>query len=380
MLALPPANVAAVIGRAHRNATSRPLRSAPLRRGWSVAITDGYTTETVWDFAREPLIGCGQLQFEKDGGARMKPRLHSSRSSLTNPRGGVVHTLRARRRTLCRLGYDATVLAPDTSGTGFFRETLCCTVSVAASRVGRDVTAMVETRVADYIRHLERPVHRGFDVWLRPGLAYPAMRWRRSRARPDRELRHCFHVDGFADPRLTALQVRAIAADRLFAVSRLCRWAGSPGEFDRVPHLIGNGVDMERILGGRGCDRCIVAGPAESCRRARFSRHRGVETRKNTSSHPRRAFHHRVPRLPSVGVSPSRAAPRCSTTMPTRPTLRRRWRRVAAGQRHDPRSPGQPGHRAAPCRAADVMVFPGRPRKGFGLVVLEAMASGDCRW
>ena len=30
--------------------------------GQRVAITDGHATETIWDFAREPLIGCGQRQ------------------------------------------------------------------------------------------------------------------------------------------------------------------------------------------------------------------------------------------------------------------------------------------------------------------------------
>jgi uncharacterized protein len=33
--------------------------------GWHVAITDGHATETIWDFAREPLIGCGQRQLKK---------------------------------------------------------------------------------------------------------------------------------------------------------------------------------------------------------------------------------------------------------------------------------------------------------------------------
>ncbi len=33
--------------------------------GRHVAVTDGHATETIWDFAREPLIGCGQAQFDK---------------------------------------------------------------------------------------------------------------------------------------------------------------------------------------------------------------------------------------------------------------------------------------------------------------------------
>ena len=48
-------------------------------------------------------------------------------------------------------------------GAGFFRDTLCRTSCVVASSVGRDVTAMVETRIADYVRYFER----GRTEWLR---------------------------------------------------------------------------------------------------------------------------------------------------------------------------------------------------------------------
>jgi AIR synthase-related protein len=64
VLAVPPANVAAVIGRFARRGIA-VAEIGTIAAGRRVAITDGHTTETVWDFAREPLIGCGQLQFEK---------------------------------------------------------------------------------------------------------------------------------------------------------------------------------------------------------------------------------------------------------------------------------------------------------------------------
>src|SRR5258708_19735033 len=82
----------------------------------------------------------------------------------TNPRGGVVHALELGD-ALCRLGHDATVHAPDAGSRGFFRNALARTVCVAASPVGRSVATMVETRIADYLRHSERAAHRGFDVW-----------------------------------------------------------------------------------------------------------------------------------------------------------------------------------------------------------------------
>jgi uncharacterized protein len=63
VLAVPPANLAAVIARFTRRGIAAAEIGA-IAAGRRVAITDGHTTETVWDFAREPLIGCGQSQFE----------------------------------------------------------------------------------------------------------------------------------------------------------------------------------------------------------------------------------------------------------------------------------------------------------------------------
>ena len=55
--------------------------------------------------------------------------------------------------------------APDGRGAGFFRATLCGTSCVPASPVGCDITTMVETRIADYVRYFERTQNRRFDIW-----------------------------------------------------------------------------------------------------------------------------------------------------------------------------------------------------------------------
>jgi hypothetical protein len=63
VLSVAPANVAAVIGRfAARGIATAEI--GEIAAGRCVAITDGHATETVWDFAREPLIGCGRRQTE----------------------------------------------------------------------------------------------------------------------------------------------------------------------------------------------------------------------------------------------------------------------------------------------------------------------------
>src|SRR5258708_32048968 len=129
----------------------------------------------------------------------------------TNPRGGVVHALELGD-ALCRLGHDATVHAPDAASRGFFRNALARTVCVAASPVGRGVATLVETRIADYLRHFERAAHRGFDVWhAQDGISANALATLKERGLIAGFARTVHHVDDFADPRIPALPLPAIS-------------------------------------------------------------------------------------------------------------------------------------------------------------------------
>ena len=62
ILAVAPSKVDAVIGRF----AARGIAAAEVgafSRGSRVAITNGRATETIWDFEREPLIGCGRARL-----------------------------------------------------------------------------------------------------------------------------------------------------------------------------------------------------------------------------------------------------------------------------------------------------------------------------
>jgi AIR synthase-related protein len=66
ILAVAPAKVDAVIGRF----AARGIAAAEVgafARGSRVAVTDGRATETIWDFAHEPLIGCGKTRLATAG-------------------------------------------------------------------------------------------------------------------------------------------------------------------------------------------------------------------------------------------------------------------------------------------------------------------------
>ena len=140
------------------------------------------------------------------------------------------------------------MFAPDASRAGFFRHTLCATSCVPASPVGRDVRAMVETRVADYLRY--------FASIRKPALRHLARAGRHFGKRagdaegtwPDPGFaRTVHHVDAFDDERLVALQQRSImAADQLFVVGQLWRdWLAR--ELKRDACYVGNGVDRNRF-------------------------------------------------------------------------------------------------------------------------------------
>lgn len=292
-----------------------------------------------------------------------------------NPRGGVVHALELGD-ALTRFGHWATVFAPDATGKGFFRSTLCQTSLVEGTPVERNVRVMAEARVADYLRHFQRAEHRRFDVWhAQDGISANALATLKERRHISGFARTVHHVDTFDDERLNVLQLRGIrAADHLFVVSRVWReWLAI--EQGRDARNIGNGVDTGRFS--------PTPDETDSELRARlglphdapiFLAVGGVEERKNTT------------RILQAWLALRSQVPSA-------------WLLVVGGaslldhgeyQAHFAALLGQSGTAAqaviqtgpwpqklmpALYRAAAALVFPST-REGFGLVVLEAMAAG----
>ena len=306
----------------------------------------------------------------------MKPALRiATLTHSTNPRGGVVHALELGD-ALSRLGYEATVFAPDATGAGFFRDTLCATCCVASSPPKRDVRAMVETRIADYVCHFEREDNRRFDLWhAQDGISGNALATLKERGLVEGFARTVHHVDTFDDERLRALQLRAIeAADHLFVVSRLWRdWLAR--EFGRDATLVGNGVDTRRFS--------PMADATDEELRARlglppgapvFLAVGGVEERKNTIR-LLQAFQAMRLQYPSARLLIAGGA-----SLLDHGAYQARFAGVLA---HGGAAAGavirtgQLRQRLMPAlyRAATALVFPSI-KEGFGLVVLEAMASG----
>jgi glycosyltransferase-like protein len=297
----------------------------------------------------------------------------------TNPRGGVVHALELGE-ALGRLGHEPTVYAPDATGAGFFRDASCRTACVAAAPAGRDVLAMVEARIADYVRHFESARNRQFDVWhAQDGISGNALATLKERGLIQCFARTVHHVDTFDDDRLSALQLRSItAADDLFVVSRTWRqWLRRElgRELGRDACYVGNGVDMDRFSPTPDAtDATLRARLGLSPGTPVFLAVGGVEERKNTIRlfEAFRAVHARHPtcRLVIAG----------GASLLDHGAYQERFSAVLAQS-------GMPDHaviRTGPWpqelmpalyRAATTLAFPST-KEGFGLVALEAMACG----
>jgi glycosyltransferase-like protein len=293
----------------------------------------------------------------------------------TNPRGGVVHALELGE-ALGHLGHEPTVYAPDVTGAGFYRDASCRTACVAATPAGRDVVAMVESRIADYVHYFGSARNRQFDIWhAQDGISGNALATLKEHGFIQGFARTVHHVDTFDDDRLSALQLRSItAADGLFVVSRMWKqWLER--ELNRDAHHVGNGVDMQRFSTTPDVtDAALHARLGLSPGTPVFLAVGGVEERKNT-----------IRLLEAFGAVHARH-PACRLVIAGGASLldhgayQERFS-VAVAQSGLPdeavilTGPWPQELMPALYRAATTLVFPST-KEGFGLVVLEAMASG----
>jgi glycosyltransferase-like protein len=292
----------------------------------------------------------------------------------TLPRGGVVHAM-CLSEALDGLGVETTLHAPDATSRGFFREPRCATIAFPVEPALPQTADMVEQRIGDYVRWFRRTENRGFDLYhAHDGIGANALATLKEEGLISSFIRTVHHLDDFSDPRLVRRQARSIlAADALMVVSGLWR-NNLITRFGREAEVGGNGVDASRYSSRADGTEAelkdrfgLGAGPV-------FLSIGGVEARKNTT------------RILQAFAQIHRARPDARLVIAGGASLLDHHSYQAAFGREltalgegasavsllgpvaDPDMPGL-------YRLASALVF-ASVKEGFGLCVLEAMASG----
>jgi glycosyltransferase-like protein len=292
----------------------------------------------------------------------------------TNPRGGVVHAM-SLSEALGAQGLQATLHAPDVSGRGFFRAPKCETVPFAVAPAPRDAYAMVEQRIDDYINWFRETENRRFDVYhAHDGISGNAMATLKAQGLIPGYCRTVHHVDDFADPRLARLQERSIVrADALLVVSE--EWRRRLKEdYGLDAQVGGNGVDSVRFSPRPDASDLALAVRLGVSDGPMLLSVGGVEPRKNTIR-LLQAFGEIAPAVPRARLVIAGGASLLDHSHygeAFRDTLSSLGARagsvVITGPVDDVDMP-------ALYRLASVLVF-ASVKEGFGLCVLEALASG----
>ena len=292
----------------------------------------------------------------------------------TNPRGGVVHALELAD-ALTRLGHDAIAHAPDATGRGFFRAPLAPAVTVMAAPVGPDVTAMVETRIEDYVRHFQNPTHRSFDIFhAQDAISGNALATLKQHGLIRGFARTVHHIDRFEDPRLNTWQRRSIvAADELLVVSEVWR-ERIKSDFGRRSTLVGNGVDTTRFCNAGDARDAELRGKYRLNGDPILLSVGGVEERKN-SVRILEAFQQLLTIHPDAQLVIVGGA-----SLLDHASYRRQFDQLIAADHALERTVVRLGtvpdaEMPSLYRLADALIF-ASVKEGFGLVVLEAMACG----
>ncbi len=292
-----------------------------------------------------------------------------------NPRGGVVHTLELAD-ALHERGHRVTVFAPALAGQSLFRSTRCEFEPVPVTECARSVVDMVATRRAAFVGHLMRTLAtRRFDVLhAQDAIGGNALADLSESGAIDGFVRTVHHLDRFDDARLMAWQERAFTgASDVLCVSRI--WCDRlQADFGVPTRLVHNGVDLRRYT-SRPAERdaAVVARHGLRPGGPMFLAVGGVEERKNTLRMLQAFLTFRALRPDAQLVIAGGAS------LLDHDDYARRFGALLAssGATSDVVIAGTVDDADMPAlfRAADVLLMASL-REGFGLVVLEALASG----
>jgi glycosyltransferase-like protein len=296
-----------------------------------------------------------------------------------NPRGGVVHTLELADALHAR-GHSVTVLAPATAGQRLFRATRCAVELVEVPAAPSSVVEMVATRRAAFVKHLAKLLRvEEFDILhAQDSIGGNALADLRDAGAIDGFVRTVHHLDYFADDQLMQWQERAFrSASEVLCVSQTWR-DHLLAHHDIDAALVHNGVDLQRYSTNRDASDAVVAALYGLRRGApMFLAVGGIEERKNTIRMLEAfiAFRSDHPRAQLVIAGGASVLDHADYACRFDSLLATSGLHSGVGESVVITGTVADAHMPALFRAADVLLMPST-REGFGMVVLEALASG----
>lgn len=299
-----------------------------------------------------------------------------------NPRGGVVHCLELAQ-ALHAAGHEVTLMAPAAPGQKFFREVACQVSLAPLTAKATTLAGMVGSRIAAYVGHLRGLLrHQQFDILhAHDGIGGNALADLEDEGLIAGHVRTVHHLDEFTDPQVAAWQERATRrAHKIFCVSRI--WCETlERDHGIAAAQVSNGVDTTRYTpaeapGDSALARRLGIKPGGAVLLAVG----GVEERKNTLR-ILRAFGELRRTEPAAQLVIAGGA-----SLLDHGFYQQAFTREAQalglmdeqGRARHPlvlTGPLPDADMPALFRIADALAMPSL-REGFGLVVLEAMASG----
>jgi len=296
-----------------------------------------------------------------------------------NPRGGVVHTLELANALHDR-GQRVTVFAPALPGQALFRSPRCAVELVPITQRPAGLAEMVAARRAAYVKHLCALLRRRrFDVLhAQDGIGGNALADLCDAGAIDGFVRTVHHLDRFDDARVMAWQERAfVRASRVLCVSRT--WC----DILRREHgvnaaLVHNGVDLDRYSSvADASDARVAAHYGLRPGAPLFLAVGGIEERKNTLRMLEAfiAFHAAQPSAQLVIAGGASLLDHDAFTRAFHERFRASGLRSGRGEALHIAGTVPDADMPALMRAADALLMPS-VREGFGMVVLEALASG----
>lgn len=294
----------------------------------------------------------------------------------TKPRGGVIHCLELAE-ALHALGCPVHIFALGDPAAGFFRPTTVPRTIFPAPPPGGTLEDRVWSSVSALQQGLAQVAVQGFDVLhAQDCIAGRVVVALREAGAPVLALRTVHHVDDFTTEALVECQRRSILdPDRVLVVSQYWR-RRLADEFGVHSDVVTNGVNLQRSRRPPGLDPTALRAQVGATGRTLFLTVGGIEPRKGTRElvEAMAMLRGRLVPAPLLAIVGGHSF---QDYQPYAASVMQRARALGLDARNDVVILGtvSDAELAGWYHSADVFVFPS-VKEGWGLALLEAMASG----